>query len=206
MKDCMPPNRDRWKGTSDAIDRYTADRLANALDGQSLMTLHEIYQQLVGFLRSAEPLPNTFRCALADAIERGQDDGEGVRLRLEASAAYFRGMRTYQAQRKLIGAGRFIEQEQRKGRNFTAIYADLPEAFGIVDGSDYGKRARKTYNEFLLFCDSSDPAICHERKYWGPDDDNFIAFAEQRFAEIRAGFDMEIEDDLEISPKSDGNL
>ncbi len=205
MKECGTPNSDRWIGTSDSIDGYTADRMTIALNGLSLMSLPEIYSQLVGFLRSGEPLPDKFRVALADAIERGQDDAEGVRLKLEAGAGYFKGMTIYQAQRRLIDAGKFIDQERRKGCTFTAIYALLPENFGIVDGPDYGKRARKTYTEFLQFCASDDPDLCRGKSFWGSDGDDFLAFAEQRFAEIRAGFDMEISDDLEISLISDGH-
>jgi hypothetical protein len=120
---------------------------------------------------------------LADAIERGQTDQPGMRLKIEANGDHFRNIRTYKSNRELLNAGHFIRTERANGLSYVTIYALLPDKFGIVDGSDYGRRARAIYSDFMEFLESDDAYVSNMRTMFDINDDNFLAACQQKYAE-----------------------
>lgn len=136
-------------------------RVLLSLDGNGLSPLRKVYGELVEILRSGEPLMPELRDALANALERGQIGGPGVRLKIEAEAGFFRAIGTIESDKRLLDWGRHIAIERASGRSFEGIYRDLgkPEfreefAVSVDDVRDYGLRARSLFSEFEAFSEA----------------------------------------------------
>jgi hypothetical protein len=52
-----------------------------------------------------------------------------------------------------------------------------------VDGSDYGRRARAIYSDFMEFLESDDAYVSNMRTMFDINDDNFLAACQQKYAE-----------------------
>lgn len=141
-------------------------RIECALDGDSLMTLNEIYAELIDYLRSDATLSKSLRVSLADAIQRGQDEADGVRLRIEAKGRHFKNAIKCASNRRLIEAGAYIQGELKKGRKPTEIDRELRDIFVKEDGTDYGRRARKFFSQFCEYVVSKDPTLKPADAFW----------------------------------------
>lgn len=130
-------------------------RLASTLEGCGSQTLAQTYSDFIDLLRSDEPLGADLREAIANALERGQINGSGVRLRIEADGQFFKAMASMESDDKLIDAGLYIARERKKKRSISSIARDLPAMFNIDDGVDYARRARKLYDHFQRWIEAN---------------------------------------------------
>jgi hypothetical protein len=170
-------------------------RIVGALDGTGVLSLAETYQQIVDYLRSNTPLDDTVRQALADAIERGGDDSDGVRLKIEAHGLHFKQLLRRNALRSLLDAAAWIVTEHKAGNSYKQIYVQLPNQFpAITDGVDYGRRARKLFNEFIEFAKSNNQPVVDIVGAFPAgfdsdplENDDYFVFAAMQFCEQKVG-------------------
>jgi len=169
-------------------------RLELALSGQGTLQKHDVYRELISYFRSSETMPESFRQVMADALQRGQDGAEGIRICIEASDDHYRSAGSYATSLRLLEAGREIERRRQDGENFTRIYRDLGARYDVSDESGFGKRARDEFQKFKNWIAvGDDPALSADMPAYFPDgcdrpldDDEFFRFAARRYADLKA--------------------